>query len=210
MNITVIGATGMVGSRVVAEAVARGHQVTAAARRPASLPAGMARPVTADASNPADLDRALEQADTAVLSVRAVPGREDSFLDITRAVLDAAARARVHLLVVGGAGPLRSPDDPDVAVLDDPRYVPAAWRAVAATSVNQLEVCREGSNRDWTYVSPAAILEPGVRTGSYRRGTTTLLTGTDGTSSISTEDFAVAIVDELESPTPDPWITFAH
>lgn len=84
-------------------------------------------------------------------------------------------------LRVGGAGPLRSPGRPDQRVIDNPSYVPAAWRAIASAS-------------------PPAVLEPGRRTGTYRRGETTLLTRADGTSRISVEDLAVAVIDEPEKP----------
>ena len=74
----------------------------------------------------------------------------------------------------------------------------------------QLQACRSHAGADWVYLSPPALLEPGVRTGRYRRGTDTLLTGADGQSWISAEDLAVAVVDELESPGPDRRITVAH
>ncbi|MFM9372775.1 NAD(P)-dependent oxidoreductase [Streptomyces sp. Da 82-17] len=202
MNIAVLGATGMVGSRVVAEAVSRGHQVIAASRRPGTAAAPGVTSVAVDAGggDPASLDRALDKADVAVLAVRPAPGQEDTLAPMTVAVLDAAARTGVPVLVVGGAAPLDSPAEPGLSVLDDPRYVAAQWRAIAEASTRQLQACAEHPYDAWTYVSPPALLEPGARTGRYRRGTTTLLTGPDGSSRISAEDLAVAVLDELERP----------
>lgn len=213
MRVVVVGATGMVGSRVVAEAAGRAHRVVAVSRRPARVPDGVAGPVSAvalDAGSPSRLDHVLAGADAAILAVRAPAGQEDSIVPVTGAVLDAAGRAGARLLVVGGAGPLRSPHETGRLAIDDPTYVPPAWRDVAAASVTQLDVCRRHANRGWVYLSPPAILEPGERSGTYRRGTTTLLTDDDGTSRITAEDLAVAVVDELERPGVDRHFTVAR
>ncbi|MFI5658826.1 NAD(P)-dependent oxidoreductase [Streptomyces sp. NPDC051684] len=228
MNITVLGATGMVGSRLVTEAVLRTHRVTAASRRPLATTTPGVTAVTLDANAPEQhanaperhakareqhseiLDAALDKADAAVLAIRPAPGREASIAPLTSAVLDATARAGIRLLVVGGAGPLESPKRPGLLVIDDPDHVPAGWRAIAGASTTQLRTCNEHENVDWTYLSPAAVLEPGTRTGGYRRGTTTLLTDPDGTSRISVEDLAVAVLDELERPGGDRHFTIAQ
>jgi putative NADH-flavin reductase len=97
--------------------------------------------------------------------------------------------------VAGGSG----------LVLDDTRYVPAHIRPIAAASVRQLEVCRAHA-ADWVYLSPPALLEPGERTGTYRRGVDELLTGP---SAISAADLAVAVLDELENPGADRHFTVA-
>ncbi|WP_306234010.1 hypothetical protein [Agrococcus beijingensis] len=82
-----------------------------------------------------------------------------------------------------------------------------AWRALALASSEQLRVCRQHGSADWVYLSPSAILEPGARTGSYRRGTDTALIGADGRSRITTEDLAVAVIDELELRSSDRHLT---
>ena len=216
MKITVIGATGMVGSRIVAEAADRGHDIIAASRHPngtSTVLTAAIRPtvqtITVDAHIASDLDKALTDADAAVLTVRAVPGRAAQFLTLTEAVLTVTARAQVPLLVIGGAGPLQSPNDPELLVVDDAEFVADEWRELAAASVAQLEVCRNHAGNHWTYLSPPAILEPGDRLGDYRRGTTTLLIGGDGRSRISVEDLAAAAVDELITPGGDRHITVA-
>lgn len=210
MRITVIGATGMVGSRIVAEAADRSHQVIAASRTSTHQPRSEVTSKQADASNATDLDTVVDGVDAIVLTVRVVPGEEDAFITITEAVLAASARAGIPLLVVGGAGALRSPKDLDRLVVDNPAFVPTRWRSTAAASVAQLATCVENANQNWTYLSPPAVLEPGVRTGAYRRGTTTLLTDHDGRSYISAEDLAVAVIDALEAPGTDQHMTIAH
>jgi putative NADH-flavin reductase len=201
MKIAVIGAAGMVGSRVVTEAATRGHDVLAvfrAARRHDDLPPG----VTAAAADAADTDRMtrlLARVEAAVAATRPAPGREHTAAPTTTALLDAAAAAGARLLVVGGAAPLRVPGHRDRFVLDAPEYVPPAVRTIAAASTAQLAACRTHP-ADWTYLSPPALMESGPRTGAYRRGTTTLLVTPDGASRISAEDLAVAVLDELETP----------
>lgn len=205
MKITVIGATGMVGSRITAEAAARGHEVIAVARHTRRedfrTSSELITPVSADAHDPTALDQVLSGAEAVVLAARAVPGGADEFVVLTRTVLNATARARNRLLIIGGAGPLRSPEPsaPELTAIDDARFVPPEWRSVAAASVAQLEECTAHASENWTYLSPPAVLTPGERTGEYRRGTTTLLTDDNGVSRISAEDLAVAVIDELEN-----------
>ena len=210
MNITILGATGMVGSRLVTEAVTRGHRVTAAARRPDTYPDAAVTPAAVDVSAPEQLDAALRgadaDADAAILAIRAAPGHEQTIAPLTAAVLDATARAGARLLVIGGAGPLRSPRNPAVSVVDDPRFVPPAWRAIADASTAQLHTCAQHANPRWVYLSPPSILEPGPRAGTYRRGTT----DTDGASRISVEDLAVAALDEIGQPGSDRHFTVAR
>ena len=208
MNITVIGATGMVGTRLVTEATTRGHRVIAAARHPGTHPrAGAITSLALDARDPEQLAAALHGTDGAFLAVRPSLGHEHTLAPLTTGVLDAAARAGIRLVVIGGAGPLRSPDEPDRLVAEDPTFVPPAWRAIAAASTDQLRACERHPDAAWSYLSPPALLEPGRRTGTYVRGTTTLLVGPDGTSRITAEDLAVAAVDELERPGTDRHFT---
>ncbi|AYY13763.1 NAD-dependent epimerase/dehydratase family protein [Actinobacteria bacterium YIM 96077] len=211
MKITVIGATGMVGTRVTDEAVRRGHQVTAICRNPGTdgLPSGVTT-VAADANDAVTLRSLLADTDVAVLSVRPAPGFEATLAAVTTAVLDAAAATGTRVLVAGGAGPLRSPNRPDLLVADDPAYVPAEYSAIAAASTDQLRACQSHPDATWTYLSPPALLAPGERTGIYRRGTETLLIDDDGISRISAEDFAIAVLDELGNPAGAPHLTVAY
>ncbi|GAB2876179.1 NAD(P)-dependent oxidoreductase [Streptomyces deserti] len=215
MTIAVLGATGMVGSRVITEAGARGHHVLALSRKPASEHPNVT-PIAVDANDSHAVGEALAgsaakgTADAVVLTLRTMPVDQEFLVGTTRTVLDIAARLGMRVLVVGGAGALRSPGEQDLLVADDPAYVPAEVQAVAAAGVAQLRTCQAHAGADWVYLSPPALLEPGERTGRYRRGTDTLLTGADGRSWISAEDLAVAVVDELEAPGPERHITVVH
>ncbi|RSN60786.1 NADH-flavin reductase [Amycolatopsis sp. WAC 04182] len=196
MKIAVVGATGMAGSRIVAEAVSRGHHVTAVFRRtPPAFPHPDVEVVRGDVTDTGHMSAVFGGVDAVVGATRPAPGAEKTVAATVTALLDAAAGTRV--LIVGGAGPLRSPSGG--LVIDDPAFVPPAWRTIASASTCQLQAC-EAHAGDWVYLSPPAMLEPGVRTGVYRRGTTTILTKEDGSSGISAEDLAVAVVDELENP----------
>lgn len=206
MKIAVVGASGMAGSRIVAEAVSRRHHVTAVFRRtPPDFPHPDVDVVRADVTDIGHMSAVLDGADAVVGATRPAPGTEDTVAATVTALLDAAAGTRV--LVVGGAGPLRSPSGG--LVIDDPAFVPPAWRTIASASTSQLQAC-EAHPGDWVYLSPPAMLEPGARTGVYRRGTTTILTAEDGVSRISAEDLAVAIVDELENPGRDRHFTVGY
>lgn len=205
LTIAVLGATGMVGSRVVTEAAARGHRVRALSRKPAvEEPNVTSYPV--DASDTDALREALAGADAVVVAVRTEPVDLDFLVGTTRAVLDTGIRA----LVVGGAGVLRSPENPALLVADNSAYVPAEVKQVAAAGVAQLRACEAHAHHDWVYLAPPALLTPGERTGRYRRGTDTLLTATDGRSWISADDLATAVLDELESPGAERLVTVVH
>lgn len=125
MRIIVVGAAGMVGSRVVAEAADRGHDLVAVFRnrRPAALPAGVAA-AEGDADDPEGMGGLFRGADAVVAATRPAPGREHTLAATTTALLDAAAAAGTRILVVGGAAPLRVPGHPDRLVLDSPEHVP--------------------------------------------------------------------------------------
>jgi putative NADH-flavin reductase len=203
VKIVIVGAAGMVGSRVLTEAAGRGHDVLAIVRtRRPDVPDVPV--VEADAGDSDRMATVFAGADAVVAAARPAPGEEHTVAATTTALLDAAG---TRILVVGGAAPLRVPGGG--LVLDDPRYVPPEYRAIASASAAQLEVCR-AHPADWVYLSPPAVLEPGARTGVYRRGTTTLLVRPDGSSRISAEDLAAAVVDELENPGPDRHFTVGY
>ncbi|MGW5861835.1 NAD(P)-dependent oxidoreductase [Streptomyces sp. NPDC055239] len=204
MRITVFGAAGNVGSRVVAEALTRGHDVTAVVRDPARFselhPGATHR--TGDAGVPEQVAQLSAGQDLVVNATRPAPGREAEHAAISRALLTGLARVDdVRLMIVGGAGSLVVPGTGGTLAIDDPAYVPAAWRHIAEASNAQYDAVRTAdTDVDWTYVSPSALLEPGVRTGTYRLGADELIVDADGNSAISMEDLAVALLDEAERP----------
>ncbi|WP_433264963.1 NAD(P)-dependent oxidoreductase [Actinosynnema sp. CS-041913] len=191
MRITVFGAAGGVGSRVVAEAGQRGHEVTAVSRGP--------RPgfEVGDASVAADVARLATGRDLVVGATRPAPGRERELAVTAKALLDGLRGTTTRLILVGGAGSLITPNG--VLVHDEPDF-PPDLRPIALACTEQLDVVRAESEVDWTYLSPPAVLEPGERTGGYRLGRDDLIVDAEGKSAISLEDFAVALLDEAALP----------
>ncbi len=120
-------------------------------------------------------------------------------VDAARAQIAGLKAAGVkRLIVVGGAGSLEVA--PGVQVVDTPEF-PAAWKGIALAHRDALEVYRkEGGELEWTYFSPPALIEPGERTGKFRVGSDQLLVDGTGQSQISAEDYAIALLDEVETP----------
>jgi uncharacterized protein len=197
MNILLVGASGMIGSRVLAEAIARGHHVTAATRRPERIaPGPNIQAVHLDATNSQALTTLAREADV-IVTATSPRGGGDPIAE-ARAIGDsaiAAARAAGRrLFVVGGAGSLNLPDGRPLA-----ETLPDAYRGEALAMRGVLNTLK-ASDIDWTFFSPAAMISPGAKTGKYRLGTTTLLSNEAGESRISAEDYADALLNELEQP----------
>ncbi|WP_052848735.1 NAD(P)-dependent oxidoreductase [Streptomyces avicenniae] len=189
MHITVIGAAGETGSRVVAEALRRHHDVTAATRR------------HGDATDPATVARLAAGQDVVVSATRPAPGAEHEHAAAALALLDGLSGTGVRLLVVGGAGSLTVPGTDGTLVVDDPRHVPLEIRPFALASNAQFAVFADApADVDWLYVSPPVHFAPGERTGRYTVGADELLVDADGLSALSMEDMAVALLDEAEKP----------
>lgn len=201
MNITLFGATGQVGRRVLDEAISRGHHVTAVTRSGTALRDHDSVTWTSgDARNPRDVGRLGRDQDL-VISATSGPNSGGPELAITaQSLLEGAAEAGTRLMVVGGAGPLVVPSSGGRLVAQDPRFVPARILGVANACVAQLQVLRQNSTVDWTYFSPSAEMTPGRRTGRFRTGIDELIIDTSGASRISLEDVAVALLDEAEQP----------
>jgi hypothetical protein len=195
MKVVLFGASGMIGSRVLQELLGRGHEVTAVVRNPEKMAVSGVKVVKGDINDEAAVAEAVEGAD-AVISAYAPPQKqENTLLSATRSLIAGMGRAGVRrLIVVGGAGSLEAA--PGVALVDLPQF-PAEWKAIALAHRDVLPILK-GSNLDWTYLSPAGLIQPGERTGTFRLGGTQLLSDANGESRISAEDYAIALVDELE------------
>lgn len=200
MRIAVLGANGNVGSRTVAEGLVRGHAVTAIVRgedRAGNVPEGAALHV-ADVCDAEAVARLARKHDLVVAATRPAVGREKDQVAMTAGILAGMAESGARLLVVGGAACLIVPGSGGMRVIDDPQLVPPELRPIAQASFDQYTLCIAADDVDWTYLSPPALLEPGVRIGRYRLGKDELLMDEEGRSAISMEDFAVALVDEAE------------
>ncbi|WP_159924038.1 MULTISPECIES: NAD(P)-dependent oxidoreductase [Nocardia] len=214
MDIGVFGATGVIGSRVVAEALQRGHRVTAFTRDAARFPArhGDETWAVADWLNAESVAAAIAGLDVVVSAVNAGHGIADTITNAHDFVVGARAmvaaldrQPRVRLIAVGGAGSLEVA--PGVQLLDtgdefirnltEVLDVPAEYVEVVRALRDALNVYRL-SNRNWTYLSPSSgRINPGERTGRFRIGGDQLLVGG---ADLSAEDVAVALLDEAEQP----------
>jgi uncharacterized protein len=192
MKIALLGVTGNAGSRLLAELLRRGHQVTGIARNPDKISSEPGLTLKrGDVNDEAQLSQLLVGHDAVIHSVMFRSSDPQK-------VLNAMKKAGVkRLLVVGGAGSLTVA--PGVQLVDTPEF-PDIYRAEALAGREFLNVLRAESEVDWTFLSPSALFLPGERTGKFRLGTDELLIASDGESRISMEDFAIALVDELENP----------
>ena len=200
MKITVFGATGNVGKRVIDEALMRGHQVTAVLRNSSRIdelnPA--VNFVIGDADKVSDVVKFSEGQDLVISATRPPQGAENQLVNTTKSLLAGLAQTKVRLLLVGGAASLTVPNKPDTLVVDDTNWVSLAWRDIALACLAQHQLCQEDEIIEWSYLSPPAMIQPGDRTGTFRLGSDELLVDEQGNSSISLEDFAIALVDEAE------------
>ncbi|HEY0062288.1 MAG TPA: NAD(P)-dependent oxidoreductase [Telluria sp.] len=201
MNIVIIGASGFIGSALRNEALARGHAVTALVTRPEKL-APQAH-LTALATDVMDVQKLSAQLSGFDAVISAFSGHAqadilDYYVTGIGRIVAAAKEARVpRLLVVGGAGSLEVA--PGQLLIDAPDF-PPQYKASAHGAQQALELLRKESSLNWTMLSPAAVIAPGQRSGVFRTALDRLLTREDGSSSISVEDYALAMIDELEEP----------
>lgn len=190
-KIALVGASGNAGSRILKELSDRGHQVTAIARAPekiASLPNVVAR--KGDVFDQAGLSALLKGHDAVISSVHFTASDPLKLIEAVR------ASGVPRYLVVGGAGSLEIA--PGQRVVDRPDF-PAAYKAEATTGAEFLDLLKQEKQLDWTFLSPSAEFVPGERTGKFRIGKDSLLSNDEG-SRISFEDYAIALVDEIEKP----------
>ncbi len=201
MKIALFGATGTIGRRILNEALERGHSVTAIVRDPARLDVQHPN-LTTVVGNQLDAQSVADSVgghDAVITSYAPPQGSETTIVEATRSLFDGLRRAGVkRVIAVGGAGSLDVA--PGLQLVDAPVF-PASYRPIALAHRDALDVYKaEAGDLEWTNFSPAAIIEPGERTGSYRVGTDQLVADADGNSRITAEDYAIALLDELETP----------
>jgi putative NADH-flavin reductase len=199
MKIILFGASGTIGRRIAEEALARGHEVTAAMRDPAklSLKHKNLHVVAADVTKPESVASVARGHDLAINATGPGHGAAGVIVDAAHGILAGLKSAGLaRLIVVGGAGSLEVA--PGKQLVDTPAF-PEAYKPQALAHRDALAVYRK-AELDWTYASPPAMIAPGERTGKYRSGGDQLLTDAKGVSRISAEDYAVALLDEAEKP----------
>jgi putative NADH-flavin reductase len=197
MKVVLYGASGMIGSRILHELLTRGHDVTAVVRDPSKVPASQADVRQGNVLDPASVAAMAAGADAAISAYAPPPDDTAKLVDAARSLIAGLQRAGVdRLLTVGGAGSLRVAGGGQLVDMPD---FPPQWKPIAIAHRDALVVLRN-SNLAWASFSPAALIQPGERTGKFRLGKDELIADDKGESRISAEDYAIAMVDEVEHP----------
>lgn len=199
MKIAVIGASGKAGSLIAQEALKRGHEVTAIVRNAQKVTDNRLKVVQKDIYDLKTED--LASYDVVVNAFKAAEGQEQQHVDSSKVLYDALkATPHTKLIVVGGAGSLYVDEAKTLRVMDTPDF-PAAYLPTASNMGKDFEELQQAEGITWTYISPSAFFDPeGKRTGSYTVGKDQLLVNKKGESYISYEDYAIAVLDEIEQP----------
>ncbi|MFC5403362.1 NAD(P)-dependent oxidoreductase [Cohnella soli] len=199
MKIGIIGASGKAGSVIAKEAASRGHEVTAIVRSAAKVADNGYSVVEKEVFDLTAQD--LGALDVVVNAFGALPGQEHQHVEAGRSLIAALKGApNTRLIVVGGAGSLYVDEGKTLRVVDTPEF-PELYKATALNQAANLEDLKASAGIQWTFVSPSAFFNPaGKRTGAYRTGEDHLLVNAKGDSYVSYADYAIAIVDEIESP----------
>jgi putative NADH-flavin reductase len=202
MKIALIGATGFIGSAILQEALDRGHKVTGIVRHPEKLPQHPNLVAQrGDVRNETETTELVMRYDAVISAYNPgwdVPDLYQQHIAAYRSIIDGVKKAGVkRLLVVGGAGSLEVA--PGVQLVETPEF-PEEWKAGSLSTREVLYLLRDEPELDWSYLSPSGAIAPGERTGQFRLGTDQLLKDANGESRISLEDYAVAMLDELENP----------
>jgi len=203
MRVVLYGATGMVGTRILKELLSRGHTVTAVVRDPSKLKAQ--NNLTIEKGDLLDADSIAKLAKGSDVVVSSYgppsgaqgpdPAKVGQLVDAVRTLISGVRRAGApRIIMVGGAGSLEV--SPGLQIVDAPTF-PDAYKPIALAHRDAFYVLRE-SDLNWTYFSPAMMIQPGERTGKFRLGKDALVSDDKGNSSISAEDYAIALVDEVE------------
>ncbi len=203
MKVVLYGATGTIGSRILKELLSRDHKVTAVVRDPSKLKAQ--DNLTIEKGDMLNADSIAKLAWGAEVIVSSYgppsgaqgpdPTKANQLVDATRALIEGARRAgSPRVVMVGGAGSLEV--SPGLQIVDAPTF-PDAYKPVALAHRDAFYELRK-ADINWTYFSPAMMIQPGERTGKFRLGKDALISDAKGNSSISAEDYAIALVDEVE------------
>jgi len=200
-KVALLGATGFVGSAILKEALDRGHTVIAIARDPEKLEKrdGLI-PTKGDVYDTTSLAGLIEGIDALISAFNPGwknPNLYEDQVRGTKSILSAVKEADIkRVLWVGGAGGLEV--KPGVRVVDDPAL--PDWVPGSLATINALDQLGKEPDLEWTFLAPSAEMKPGERTGKFRLGGDQLLVDSAGHSRISVQDFAVAMIDELERP----------
>jgi putative NADH-flavin reductase len=202
MKVAIIGASGQIGAFIRDEALARGHYVTAIVRHPEKIPTQDPHLTIVEADVLKDKVEELVKGHDAVISAYnpgwSNPNIYNEQIEGYEAIINGVKKSGIkRLLVVGGAGSLEVA--PGVQLLDRAGFPEQVKKGVLATR-ETLYMLKKEEGLEWTFLSPPGSIAPGERTGHYRVGKDQLLKDEKGESKISTQDYAVAMLDELQNP----------
>jgi len=190
-NIALIGASGNIGSKITHELLSRGYNVTAIARNPEKVEANeRVTPVVGDILHPQQLAETLKGHDAIICAASFIPNESEKLLEAIR--LSGVKR----YLMVGGAASLLNQDG--VKVWETLEGLPDGVMSYIQEGMRALDLLKEADDFDWTFLSPAVVIGPGERTGKFRLGQDNVVADENGDSKISYDDYAIALVDELE------------
>ncbi len=192
MKIAIVGATGNIGQRLIAEALSRGHEVTALARKTNDLSEKDHLHVVAADILSDDAVSILNGQDAVIYSLRFKD------IDYGKAIETFRKSDAPRLLIVGGAASLLA-EPGGQALIDTPGF-PEEVKIEAEPARQVKNALIESGKDDWTYLSPSIMIGPGERTGKFRLGGDVVLKDAEGNSAISYEDYAIAMIDEVENP----------
>ncbi|SRR5579883_17535 len=199
MQLVLFGPTGMIGSRILTEALSRGHSLTAVTRDPSRLAIDHKNltAVAGDVLDPASVAAVTHGHDAVLSAIGSSGAAVEVIVNAARSLVAGLSSGQVRrLVVVGGAGVLDI--EPGVQFVDSPNFF-AAYRPLALAHRDAYNLY-QASNLDWTFIAPAAEIAPGERTGQFRVGADQLLVNSQGESRISAEDYAIALMNEVEQP----------
>ncbi|NFG60808.1 NAD(P)-dependent oxidoreductase [Clostridium sp. CMCC3677] len=200
MKIALIGSTGNAGKMILKEALNRGYEVIAIARDKSKVKDTNEKltVLQGDILKLDTLENKLEGVDVLVSAFGPKFGQENTLIDATNNLISLVKKSGVNRLVaMGGAGSLKVESGIELVQTEG---FPEDWKPIALAHSKSLDIYRNEKEINWTYLSPAALIAPGVRTGKYSVGDEYLVVDEKGKSEISFEDFAVAIIDEIETP----------
>lgn len=203
-NVLLIGATGFVGSAVLNELVSRGHKVTAVARNVDKVAKSeLVDVVKEDVANVDAIAKLAEGKDAIISAYNPGWTNPDIATLISEnypKILSAAKKSGVkRLLIVGGAGTLFCA--PGLRVVDSGAIPEEIMGGVRPLGDSYLNTLMNENDIDWVFFSPAGVFDQqGKKTGNYRLGKDDLIVDAEGNSHISVQDYADAMVNELEKP----------
>jgi putative NADH-flavin reductase len=201
MKIAIFAAGGRIGSRIVNEALNRGHDVTAVVRHPENytLIHEHLKVAKGDLFDAQDVETGAFDQDVVVSAYNYTRGAPPSTIaELAIPLIKGLKQAYTkRLIIVGGAGSLEVPGG--LHLVDTPNF-PVEYRSAALAQWDALKLYQNEKELEWTYISPAAEIAPGERTGKFRTGTNQLITDAQSKSFITMEDYAVAVIDEIENP----------